>query len=230
MKFSFLFFYVFSIFSEEFIWDEKIVQIKNVSSFASEFKLLDKQKKNLFYETLLGFNKLKKKRIKILDKKNILFLQVETSGEGFLSESLHYFIFTDGKLNQGLIESAPNFKVKKKSKLLYINKYKHWKIENFICKNEKIESNYGFPEIFKFQEGRFVKLKREEYLLELKKYYFQNEKKNKIKFSKLVLLYYIQKKLNLKSNKDFFKKEFEYSCETNPKQKIKFLQLIQKLR
>ncbi len=231
MKFSIFFIFIFSIFSEEFKWDDKIVQVKTVSSFASELKLFDKNKK-ILYESLLGFNQIKKKKIKTLENKSILFLQVETTGEGFSAENLHYFIFENGHLNQGLIESVPSFSVKKKSKKLFVHHYKHWKYENYICQNKKIESNFGFPEIFDFKNGRFVKLKREEYLTELKKYYFKSEKKitsGKIKFSKLLHFYLIQKKLNLKKDKLYLDKENEYSCPNDKAKKYTFSKFIKKL-
>lgn len=231
MKFSIFIIFVFSLFGEEFQWEDKIVQVKTVSSFASEFKLFDKQRK-ILYESLLGFNQIKKKKMKTLDNKSILFLQVETSGEGFSTESLHYFIYENHHLNQGQIESVPSFSVKKKSKKLYIHHYKHWKPEFFLCQNEKLESNYGFPEIFEFKNGRFIKLKREDYLNELKKYYLKSEKKvlrTKMKFSKLLHFYLIQKKLKLNKEKNFLEKEIEYSCEMGQKKKIPFSKFIKKL-
>lgn len=222
-----------SLYPNEFDWGSKYkVQIKPVSNFVSELKILEKEKNKILFESLMAINHVIKTKSKKLNSKDFFFLQSTVGGEGFISANLYYFYLENDVVKQGSVEDIIDFKLinldNDKNKELVLTDFKYYKFKVNNCFNaNKPDPEYSgklIPKILKFNGEKFILEKNN---INLFKKYFSKLEKRILKKKKTKNLYWlshyyaIATLVDKKSQAlDFIKKnnsQFIYSCE-NTKQ------------
>lgn len=227
------------VFSNEYTLDENHkIQIRPVSNFVSELKVIDVNTNKILHESLMGMHYIIKTKKKKISGKNIFFVQATMGGEGMVSSNLYYFYLEGNELKQGAVEDIIEFRLKDldgdKNKELILTDYKYYKFKLNNCYNAlEPDPQYSgklLPVIYTFDNGKFIQQSKNEIFL--KNYLKKIEKKiiRKKKFRNLrayTHYYAVSKSVGyekqalsfIKSNNE----DFTYICqntkEQNPKGK-----------
>ncbi len=228
---------VSSIFGTEYDWgDAYKVYIRPVSSFVSEFKVIDIRTKKVLHESLMGMHYIIKTKRKKIAGKDIFFVQATTGGEGMVSSNLYYFYFEGNVLRQGAVEDIIEFSLRDldgdKNKELILTDFKYYKFKINNCYNAlEPDPHYTgklLPIIYSFDNGKFINQINDEVYLRsyLKKLEKKLLKKKKFKNLNGYSHYYaIAKKIKLEKNALLFFQTnnayFTYSCENSKEQNLK---------